>query len=94
MTPAELCRATMTSTLKPLRQPSLWALENNKTKSIKADTMFRIAGALRANPDWIRTGAGDPFQVSEGTTEEIVIKLNALSSDKRSMILAAIDALS
>lgn len=89
MTPAELCRAA-----KPLAQPSLWALEKGKTKSIKADTLFRIAAALNANPQWIKDGTGDPFKASLPDASEAHRLFDSLSADKQAMILAAIKAIS
>lgn len=96
MSPAELCRATKTQTRKGLAQPSLWAIENGKTKQVKADTLFRIAAALNANPAWIKDGTGDPFDVSlsSGDADEAIAMFNALTPEKKAMIVAAIKAIS
>lgn len=96
MSAAELCRATKTQTMPPIRQPSLWAIENGQTKEIKADTLFRIAAALQANPMWIKDGTGEPFGLSVAGNVDDTVAMNLykeLSSDKKQMILAAIKAI-
>ncbi len=87
MTSAELCRAAK------LSQPSLWALETGKTKSIKADTLFKLAAALRANPMWIKDGSGDPFVITAAEPNEAHKLFDRLSPEKQAMILAAIKAI-
>ena len=85
MKPADLCRAAR------LRQPSLWAIENGRTKTLKAPTLFRLAAALSANPKWIQDGAGEPYSDPSFTASDS-IELDAILADlddaRRSAILA------
>jgi transcriptional regulator with XRE-family HTH domain len=96
MSGAELCRATRGPDNKALSQPGLWAIESGKTKKLKADTLFRIAAALNANPEWIRSGTGNPFdsKVATSTASELLGLYAALSPEKQQMILAAVKAIS
>lgn len=94
MTQSDLCRATRTKDAEALTTPSMWALTSGKTKEIKADTLFRIAAALRASPSWILSGDGDPFDMCSSNAEDEGCNLyRALPADKQAMILAAIKAI-
>lgn len=53
-----------------IRPPSLSQLESGKSKKLKGSTLLGIAAALKANPDWINTGRGAPFQTAVAGPEE------------------------
>ena len=86
--PVELARKS------GIKQPSLWAIENGKTLKLKSDTLFRMAAALEANPDWIRTGRGDPFEMSDpGPDAEAMSLYATLPQNKKAAILAMMRAI-
>jgi transcriptional regulator with XRE-family HTH domain len=50
--------------------PSLWEIENGETRTLRADTLMRISGALSANPYFLWTGAGSPVAPIDPNVEE------------------------
>ena len=41
-----------------ITQPSLSAIERGDSKTVKGNTLMRLAGALAINPEYLRTGRG------------------------------------
>ena len=75
---------------------AIWKLEAGASLDIKAGTLFKLAAALEVNPDWLRDGSGEPFELTppvDAVTEAARLLAN-LSPDKQAMILAAIKAIS
>lgn len=64
MSAAELSRAV------GIKQPSLWEIENGETKSLRADTLMRLAAALRTNPVFLWSGRGNPLEQIDPNLEE------------------------
>lgn len=46
--------------LAGIKQPSLSEIETGETKLVKGDTLMRLAAALQMNPEFLRTGKGNP----------------------------------
>lgn len=88
MTPADLCRKI------GIKQSSLWSIENDVTKTLKASTLLRAAAALDANPIWIQTGRGDPFKMEGGSNQELIDLYENMPSDHQAALIAAARALS
>ena len=73
-----------------IRPPSLSQLESGKSKKLKGSTLMGIANALKANPVWINTGKGDPFQttISDPEEQEIVNIYRALAPEGQAAFVA------
>ena len=68
MKPADLARAAK------IKQPSLWAIENDITKpeKIRASTLMRLADVLDSTVEFIRDGRGDPHTATPGDAKELL----------------------
>lgn len=53
-----------------IKQPSLWDIEAGETKSLRADTLMRLAQALDTNPVYLWTGRGSPVAHIDPNIEE------------------------
>jgi len=78
-----------------IKQPSLSSIESGNTKSLRAATLMRLAGALSANPYYLWTGAGSPVAQIDQNVEEaqVVDTYRRLSSANQRAWLAAGTAL-
>lgn len=74
---------------------AIWKIEAGETTDLKADTLFKLSAALGCNPEWLRTGEGEPhkFTLPNNVVREATELLSTLSADKQAMILAAIKAI-
>ena len=75
--------------LAGIKQPSLWDMENAETKSIKADTLMRVAHALEVNPAYLWNGRGSPaIQIDPNDEEAEIVALNRrLTREHRAALL-------
>jgi transcriptional regulator with XRE-family HTH domain len=53
-----------------VKQPSIWLIESGNTKSLRADTLMRLASALDSNPYYIWTGFGPSVAAIDPNAEE------------------------
>lgn len=53
-----------------IKAPSLWEIENNETKSLKADTLMALARHLKTNATYIWTGVGHLSENLDPNAEE------------------------
>lgn len=53
-----------------IKAPSLWEIENGETKSLRADTLMRLAAALDTNPYYLWTGHGSPVSPIDPDVDE------------------------
>lgn len=84
MSAAELSRAV------GIKQPSLWEIENGETKSLRADTLMRLAAALHTNPVFLWSGRGNPVEQIDPNLEEaeVVSTYRRLTTANRAAWLA------
>lgn len=79
-----------------ISQSTLSDIERLRSNAPNAANLLRIAASLEANPSWIATGQGDPWEFlppSEQGAQEIADIFNSLSPGKRNALLAAARAL-
>lgn len=78
LTPAELARQVGIS------QPSLWAIENDVTKQLKASTLVGLCDALFTTAAFIEYGDSDRNGLELATMEaELIHAIRALSGERR-----------
>ena len=79
-----------------IKQSTISDIENLRSNSPNAANLMKIAAALEANPSYITTGQGDPWEYDpppkEGTGELATIYAQ-FSPSKRAALLAAARAL-
>ena len=73
-----------------ISQPSLWALEHQKTKKPKADTMMRIAAALGVPLQQIMPTQGVRLDDAE---EQLLAAFHGLRLENKGALIAAAKAL-
>lgn len=47
-----------------ITQAAISNLVTDNSRKPSAPTLLKLAAALQANPDWILTGQGDPFEIN------------------------------
>jgi len=89
MTSAELARRV------GIKPPSLWQIEHGDTKSLRADTLMRLASALDTNPYYLWTGRGNPATFLDPNVEEaeVVDLFRRLTASNQAASLSIIRAL-
>jgi transcriptional regulator with XRE-family HTH domain len=53
-----------------IKGPSLWEIEAGETKSLRADTLMRLARVLATNPYFLWTGVGSPVAPIDPNVDE------------------------
>jgi transcriptional regulator with XRE-family HTH domain len=79
-----------------LTQAAISNIVTDSTRKPSAPTLLKLAAALQANPDWILTGEGDPFQMNTigARSEQTLIELfRHLDYQSKAAILAAAKAM-
>lgn len=79
-----------------VKQSTISDIENLRSNSPNAANLMKIAAALEANPSYITTGKGDPWEYElppEEGTGELATIYSRLSPSKRAALLAAARAL-
>ena len=79
-----------------ITQAAVSNLITSDTRKPNATTLMRIAAALQANPLWLLTGEGEPFEVAKakGSGEkEMLETFRALSPSAQAGLLAAAKAM-
>jgi transcriptional regulator with XRE-family HTH domain len=62
-----------------IKQPSLWAIENNKTKSVKGKTLAALCDVLHTTPDFLLGDVSDEESVELSMkTSEVIYTLSRL----------------
>lgn len=75
---------------------AIWQIENDRYEGVRGSTLLAIAAVFNANPQWIQTGYGEPYKLPAGTEmrEQINAKLDDLSPEHQSAVLAFLEAIS
>lgn len=70
-----------------IKQPSMWDIEAGETKSLRADTLMKLAAALDTNPVYLWTGRGSPVAHIDPNIEEaeVVAVYRRMSAHNRSI---------
>ena len=74
-----------------IKGPSVSNLETGKSKNPAASTLLKLAAVLEANPDWIVSGRGDPFEgptFTEGDEAELISIFKSLPNEQKAMVMA------
>jgi transcriptional regulator with XRE-family HTH domain len=61
-------------------------LGRNKGQSPRVSGLEKLATVLKTNVEWLMTGAGDPDQVSDADTAELVSIMPSLDAKKRAQL--------
>lgn len=89
MNQADLARAI------DIKSSSMSNIINDKARP-SAETLFKIAAALRANPIWILRGEGHPYemrQITDATETDLLDGYRSLPEDQKAAVLAVIETL-
>lgn len=54
-----------------------------RAKSPRMDSMAKLAAVLETNLEWLRTGQGDPNQIADPSTAEVVSIMPKLDASRR-----------
>lgn len=79
-----------------LTQAAISNIVTNSSRKPSAPTLLKLAAALQANPDWIITGQGDPFQmnvISKKSEQELLEAFRSMDQQAQAAILAAAKAM-
>jgi transcriptional regulator with XRE-family HTH domain len=67
-----------------IKQPSIWAIENGTTKSLRGNTLTRLCEELRTTADYLLRGMAGPGGLELAVMEaELTFTIRALSAEKR-----------
>ena len=76
--------------------PSVSNLETGVSKMPASTTLLRLAAVLEANPDWIISGRGDPYEwptFTEGDEAELISVFKSLGNEQKAMMMAVAKSL-
>lgn len=72
-----------------IAQATISRLESGEIKDVKADLLFRLAGALKASPDYIKTGRGErALDDLTGTRRELADLVQDIDDDDVPMTIS------
>lgn len=79
-----------------LTQAAISNLVTDSSRKPSAPTLLKLAAALQANPDWIMTGQGQPFQINvigAKAEQEMLEAFRHLDDQAKAALLAAAKAM-
>ena len=79
-----------------LTQAAISNIVTNSSRKPSAPTLLKLAAALQANPDWIITGKGDPFEINvvgRKAEKELLDAFRNMSEQAQAALLAAAKAM-
>ena len=79
-----------------LTQAAISNIVTNSSRKPSAPTLLKLAAALQANPDWIITGQGDPFQINvigAKAEQELLESFRQLDDQAKAALIAAAKAM-
>lgn len=77
-------------------QSAISNIVTNSSRKPNAPTLLRMAAALQANPEWIMTGQGHPFEVntvSRRDEKDLLDAFRAMDDSAKVALLAAAKAM-
>lgn len=75
-----------------LTQPAISNILTDSTRKPSAPTLLKLAAALQANPDWILTGRGQPFEVNtigKSAEKELIAAFRNMDEQAQAALIAA-----
>lgn len=78
-------------------QAAISNLVTDSSRKPSAPTLLKLAAALQANPDWILTGEGDPFEINvigKKSEQQLLESFRNMDSQAQAALLAAAKAMS
>ena len=75
-----------------LTQPAISNILTDSTRKPSAPTLLKLAAALQANPDWILTGRGEPFEVNtigKHSEKELLAAFRDMDQQAQAALIAA-----
>ena len=79
-----------------LTQAAISNIVTNASRKPSAPTLLKLAAALQANPDWIITGQGEPFQmntIGAKSEQELIESFRQLDDQAKAALIAAAKAM-
>lgn len=79
-----------------LTQAAISNIVTNSSRKPSAPTLLKLAAALQANPDWIITGEGEPFQmnvIGAKGEQQLLEAFRELDDQAKAALLAAAKAM-
>ncbi len=77
-------------------QAAISNLVTDSSRKPSAPTLLKLAAALQANPEWILTGQGDPFEiniVSKRSEKDLIEAFRSMDMQAQAALLAAAKAM-
>lgn len=77
-------------------QAAISNLVTDSSRKPSAPTLLKLAAALQANPDWIMTGQGEPFQmnvIGAKSEQELLEAFRQLDDQAKAALLSAAKAM-
>lgn len=77
-------------------QAAISNLVTDSSRKPSAPTLLKLAAALQANPDWIMTGQGDPFEINvvgRKTEQQLLEAFRSMDAHAQNALLAAARAM-
>lgn len=77
-------------------QAAISNLVTDSSRKPSAPTLLKLAAALQANPDWILTGQGDPFEINvigKKSEQQLLEAFRNMDSQAQAALLAAAKAM-
>lgn len=77
-------------------QAAISNLVTDSSRKPSAPTLLKLAAALQANPDWILTGEGDPFEmtvIGRKSEQQLLEAFRGMDSQAQAALLAAAKAM-
>lgn len=79
-----------------LTQAAISNIVTTASRKPSAPTLLKLAAALQANPDWILTGQGDPFQINvigARAEQELLEAFRNMDDQAKAALIAAAKAM-
>jgi transcriptional regulator with XRE-family HTH domain len=78
-------------------QAAISNLVTDSSRKPSAPTLLKLAAALQANPDWIITGQGDPFEmavITKKSEQQLLESFRSMDPQAQAALVAAAKAMS
>lgn len=78
-------------------QAAISNLVTDSSRKPSAPTLLKLAAALQANPDWILTGQGEPFEmntITRKSEQQLLEAFRHMDSQAQAALIAAAKAMS
>lgn len=80
-----------------ITQAAISNLVTDSSRKPSAPTLLKLAAALQANPDWILTGQGEPFEINvigRKAEKELLEAFRNMDDQAKAALVAAAKAMS